>query len=295
MGTAMTCAGDVNRDGYNDVLIGEGLAKDPLHKEGLVHLFLGSASGLSPTAVWKARGGQDTAQLGTWMRRAGDVNGDGFDDVVLGAAYWDGVDADCGQARLYWGGPRGASPEPVWTFDGAGANSQLATTVGGAGDVNRDGFDDIVIGEPQYSDAARPERGRVLVFFGGPHGPSSSPDWQAMGPVAYMRFGYMAIGVGDVDADGFPDIAIGAHQYTDGKRVHLGAVEVYRGGRKGPETVASWRAIGDRPDAHLGQMVWPGDLNGDGAADVVVGTAVWGNAIAERGLILVYLAQPTSR
>jgi hypothetical protein len=225
------------------------------------------------------------------MRRAGDVNADGYGDVLVGAAMWDGATVDCGQARLYLGNANGAGAKPAWVFDGAGANSHLATMVSGAGDVNADGYDDIVIGEPQYSDEGRPERGRALLFLGGPDGPSRTPDWQSLGPVSYVHFGYAVVGLGDLDGDGFDDVAVGSSQYTEGKRIHLGMAEVYRGGKKGCETTATWRVVGDRPDAHLGQQVWSGDVNGDRLPDLVLGAPMWGDAIPERGLLVAYLGQ----
>jgi hypothetical protein len=225
------------------------------------------------------------------MRMAGDVNGDGYDDVLVGAALWDGAEIDCGQARLYLGNAHGADVEPVWTFEGAVANSHLGTTVAGAGDVNGDGYADIIIGEPLYSDEGRPQRGRALLFLGGRGGPSPAPDWQALGPVSYMHFAYSVFGIGDLDGDHLDDIAIGGPQYTEGKRVHLGIVEVYRGSRKGCEATATWRAMGDATDAHLGHAVYSDDLNGDGIPDLVVTAPMWGDSLPERGLILAYLGQ----
>jgi hypothetical protein len=293
-GTAMTGTGDVNGDGYGDVLIGEGLAKDRFELEGTVYLFLGSPAGLAPDPAWTKTGGKAAVELGAWMRAAGDVNGDGHDDVLVGAAVWDGASMDCGQARLYLGNANGADAEPIWTIEGTGTNSHLGTTVAGAGDVNGDGYADLVIGEPQYSDKDRPERGRALLFLGGPRGPSPRADWQVRGPVAYMHLGYAAYGVGDLDGDGYDDVGVGSPQYTDGTEVHIGAAEVYRGGPNGCETTATWRAIGDTADAHLGQFLWCGDLNGDHVPDLVVGAPFWGDSILERGLILAYLGRRQS-
>ncbi len=290
LGTAMSPAGDVNHDGFGDVLIGAPTAGDSLHEEGAAHLYLGSASGLSPTSSWTERGGQAGAGLGNFMRPTGDINRDGYDDVLVAAPLWDGASGDCGQARLFLSGPRGVSTRPAWTFDGAGPNSHLGTTVAGA-DVNGDGFSDMLIGEPQYSEVSRPERGRALVFFGGPRGPSRVPDWQAVGPVAYSHFGFYVVGVGDVDGDGFQDIAISAPQYTDGKRVHVGMVELYRGGERGCETRAAWRVVGDTADCHLGHTVVGADLNGDHVPDLVTCAPLWGDREPERGRVLAFLGQ----
>jgi hypothetical protein len=290
LGLGMSSAGDVNGDGFSDVLIGETGSDDPRTNGGNVRLYLGSASGLSPNAAWTAYGGQTEAAMGGFMRPVGDVNGDGYDDVLVAAFEWDGASTDCGQARLYFGGARGPAEKPVWTFDGAGPNSHLGNTVAGA-DVNGDGYSDVVIGEPQYSEVSRPERGRALVFFGGPHGPSRLPDWQALGPVAYAHFGFSVAGLGDVDGDGFQDIAISATHYTEGKRDHLGMVEVYRGGKRGCETRAAWRVIANRPDSHLGQTVVGGDLNGDHIPDLVICAPLWGDKEPARGLILAFLGQ----
>jgi hypothetical protein len=117
------------------------------------------------------------------------------------------------------------------------------------------------------------------------------PDWQALGAVAYMHFGYTVCGVGDIDGDGLDDVGVSAPQYTEGKRVHLGAVEVYRGTHDGCESSAAWRAIGSAPDEHLGFSLSSGDFNGDHMPDLVIGAPFYGDTIRERGLLLAYLGQ----
>jgi hypothetical protein len=292
LGTAMSSVGDVNADGFGDVVVGEAVATDRFDREGIVRVFLGSPSGLPSEPAWTARGGQAAAQLGSWMHMAGDVNGDGYDDVLVGAPFWDGATMDCGQARLYLGGAHGVSSTPIWTMEGGAINSHLGTTVAGAGDVNGDGYADVVIGEPQYSDEGRPERGRITLFLGGPRGPSPAPDWQVLGPIAYMHFGYAVRGVGDLDGDGLDDVGVGAPQYTEGKLIHVGAAEVYRGTRRGCEASAAWRATGVAADEHLGYGLSSGDLNGDRIPDLVIAAPLWGDSIPERGLFLAYLGQP---
>lgn len=293
LGRAMTGMGDVNGDGFGDIAVDELNAPDLKFQEGAVLLFFGGRNGLGKDPSWIAKGGQPGALMGSWMHRLGDVNQDGYDDVLVGANTWDGVQKlDCGQARLYFGGPSGPGDTPAWTFEGAGANSHFTTEVGGAGDVNGDGYPDAVVGEHLYSDPKHPERGRVLVFLGNPQGFKSTPDWVAYGPVAYAHLGFRAIGIGDTNHDGFDDIAIASPQYTDGKRVHLGMVEVYRGSRSGLESTPAWRMLGDGDDDHFGYLLTSGDVNGDHVADLIVGAPLWsGKTLAEPGLLLVYLAR----
>ncbi len=292
LGNSMTSAGDVNHDGFGDVLIAEYGARDSLDREGLVYLYTGSPAGLSEQPAWTGRGSQALAELGgTTMRRAGDVNGDGFDDILVSAAYWDASSVDCGQIRLYSGNASGASEEPVWAFEGANANAYMGHCVAGAFDVNHDGYADIIAGEPKYNDEKRPERGRAVIFYGGRDGPSTTPDWQVRGAAAYMHFGYTVCGLRDIDGDGFDEVVVGSSQYSDGKSTHLGAAEVFRGGPGGCETTPSWRVVGDRNDAHLGQLIWCGDMNGDHITDLLVGAPMWGDSIPERGLLVTYLGQ----
>src|SRR5262249_21346120 len=143
--------------------------------------------------------------------------------------------------------------------------------------------------ERGYSDEKRPERGRVLVFLGGPRGPSREPAWSALGPVAYTHFGFCVAGIGDIDGDGFDDIAIGAPDYTQGKMKSCGYVEVYRGGKNGLDSRPAWRVIGDRDGAAMGFYLCPADINGDHVPDLLVRAPLWGDAIPERGLVLAYL------
>jgi Protein kinase domain/FG-GAP repeat len=293
LGRSMTSVGDVNHDGYADVVIGECRAYDPLTEEGVDRLYLGSASGLSANPAWTARGGQEHMELGSWMRPAGDVNGDGHDDILLGAQLWDGAKGiDCGLARLYLGNRDGADSTAAWSHEGDGPSFRFGCCTSGAGDVNGDGFDDLLIGERRYSDEHRPERGRVLIFHGGAHGPSTTPDWIALGPAPYALFGMYVAGIGDVDGDGFDDVAIGAPDYTAGKLKHCGFVEVYRGSRYGCETRPAWRIVGDSDGAMMGYHIASGDLNGDHFSDLVVKASLWSDSVPERGLLLAYLGQP---
>jgi hypothetical protein len=163
--------------------------------------------------------------------------------------------------------------------------------VGGAGDVNGDGYADMLIAERNFADEGRPERGRVFIFHGGKNGPSSEPDCTVLGPAAYAQFGFHAVGMGDIDGDGFDDVAISAPYYSDGNTKNLGMIEIYRGGPHGCDRTTVWRVIGDRQDAYLGRLLTAGDLNGDHISDLVALASFWGDAIPHRGLLVAYLGQ----
>ena len=99
----MATAGDVNGDGYADLIVGATYYDNGQANEGRTYVFLGSAVGLSPTAVWRAESDQSYAYFGASARAAGDVNGDGYADVIVGAYYYDNNQTNEGRAYVYYG------------------------------------------------------------------------------------------------------------------------------------------------------------------------------------------------
>jgi hypothetical protein len=251
-GTSVASAGDVNGDGFADVVIGaRGETGQP---DGAALVYLGGPNGLSTS--YTRLTSPDTTGFGMSVASAGDVNGDGYADVVVGA-YW------YGHAYVYLGGANGISTSPI-TLVGSG--NQFGISVAGAGDVNGDGYADILVG------ANRDGPGVAYLFLGSANGPSASP-LAITSPVPMqtfsINFGYSVSGAGDVNGDGLSDVVIGSATFVNG-----GVALVYLGTAGGlASTPASLVANG--PTLYFGQSVaGAGDVNGDGYDDVVVANGV---------------------
>ena len=104
------------------------------------------ASGRETTAAWTAEPDQADAAFGGSVSTAGDVDGDGFSDVLVGAETYDNGETDEGGAQVYHGSASGLSVTPDWTGEGNQANARFGLAVDTAGDVNRDGLGDVVVG-----------------------------------------------------------------------------------------------------------------------------------------------------
>ena len=279
-GAAVATAGDVNGDGYDDVIVGASRFSTSNQSAGKAYVYPGGPGGLSPGPDWTSVGDDlSYAYFGTSVASAGDVNGDGFDDVIVGAPYVDTTRQDVGKAYVYLGGPGGLSPGPVWTSVGDDqTRAYLGTSVASAGDVNGDGFDDIIAGAPAYRwNRTRP--GKAFVYLGASGGPSPTPIWTSSGDgQAGVQFGIAVASVGDVDGDGYDDIVVGA-PYFKGVTPSLGKAYVYLGGPAGPSSTPSWTSTGD--DDLWGRFGWSvasgGDVNGDGFSDLIVGASVGNN------------------
>jgi hypothetical protein len=145
-GFSVSSAGDVNGDGFSDVIVGARLFDNGETDEGRAFVYHGSATGLSTSANWTAESNQGNAQFGYSVSWAGDVNGDGFSDVIVGAPLFDSPEANEGRAFVYHGSATGLSTTPNWTAESNQAFAQFGNSVASAGDVNGDGFSDVIVG-----------------------------------------------------------------------------------------------------------------------------------------------------
>jgi hypothetical protein len=269
-GAAVSAAGDVNGDGYADVVVGAPGYKNGETQVGAALVYHGSPGGLGPTPDWRYLSDLQSSQLGGAVSAAGDVNGDGYADVVIGAWNYSEGDLTGGAAFLFLGSADGLGDAPAWTAGGGQAGARFGAAVAGAGDVDGDGYDDVIVGAPGY-DAEETDGGAIFLFYGSDHGLNETPGWQAHGDRAGAEFGAAVGAAGDVNADGYADVIVGAPSYAD-DQTEGGAAFAFYGSANGPGAAPRWTAYGDGAGAGFGVSVGAaGDVNGGGYDDVVVG------------------------
>ena len=311
-GGAVAIAGDVNGDGFDDVIVGaRGWdLENGLADEGAVFVFLGSATGIvgsdPATAHAVILGDQAHSEFGTSVAGAGDVNGDGFDDIIVGAPFYLGpyfADPTLtvkGAAFVFYGGPSGiTATSPAMAdarIDADQSNAIFGFSVAGAGDVNGDGFDDIIVGAPRQGSPTFPPNippnqgqgfgGAAGVFHGSAAGITATSfddadsillPYPAGFPVPSQQFmGSAVSGAGDVNGDGFADVLV----FIDGAALFLGSAT----GIVGTDPTTAHAHIA----GPSGVLSGAGDVNGDGFADIILGAP----GFPELGTFGVFLGSP---
>lgn len=287
-GFAVATAGDVNGDGYSDLLVGAYNYSGGQANEGRVYVYHGSASGPSTTAARILERDQAGAHFGYSVASAGDFNGDGYDDIVVGAPDWDGK----GAIFVYFGSATGIGTTPSFTFVSPQAGSSFGVSVSGAGDVNNDGYDDIIVGAPGWDGSVAGE-GAAFVFHGG----SSNPvTWAWMVEPTNQsgsNFGASVSRAGDVNGDGYADVVVGAPGHNLGQSAE-GSITVYHGSSTGLSTTFARQVGSNVTNAQLGfSVAAAGDVNGDGYADVIAGAPHLSNGQGDEGRAYIFHGSST--
>lgn len=288
-GAAVSSAGDVNCDGYNDVIVGAPRYNHDQPGEGTVFVYYGSADGLSKEYDWSYESDQNDAELGYSVASAGDVDQDGCDDLLVGARWYNGGWSSDGAAFLFLGSASFEDKtQPDWHAYGGQTGATFGTAVSGAGDVNRDGYDDLLVGAP-YFNGEQPDSGAVFLFLGSAQGPGQVADWMAEGDQEETLFGSAVNTAGDINADGYDDILIGAPQYAN-PLAGTGAAFAYLGSENGPGQAPGWTAGFSQLNTAFGTVLGPvGDANQDGYADIIVGAPHFSDDQPDEGAVMVYL------
>jgi hypothetical protein len=287
-GYSVATAGDVNGDGYSDIIVG---APGKASLAGAAYAYYGAADSLEETAGWTKASNLENALFGWAVASAGDVDADGYTDVIVGSPYWDGGEADEGQAWVYMGSATGLETAPDWWKQPNQAGAYFGWSVGKAGDANGDGYDDVIVGSPGY-DSGEDGEGRAWVYPGSMLGLESAPLWYKDSDQAGAQFGYAVGTAGDVNGDGYGDVIVGSPDYDTGEDGE-GVAWVYEGSEGGPHSAPDWHADSDQAGAQFGASVGTaGDINCDGYSDVIVGAPMWDNGQTNEGGAWVYLGSP---
>jgi hypothetical protein len=262
-GNSVSSAGDMNGDGYDDVIVGTYQLR-PVPTHAYVY-YGGPGADAVPDLTLTGEAAYDL--FGYSVSSVGDVSGDGYADVIVGAPFNSLGEFEAGRAYVYYGGP-GANAVADLTLTGAGPGNHFGSSVSSAGDVNGDGFADIVVGAPLH-DPGGTLVGRAHVYYGGP-GVDAAADLTLTGATPGDFFGGSVSSAGDVNGDGYADVIVGAN-YSSDEGAYAGRAYVYYGGPVA-DVVADLTLNGSAAGDFFGYSVSSaGDVNGDGCAEVIVG------------------------
>lgn len=242
---------DVNGDGLADLAVG---AYGASSSAGRVYVHRGSAGGVVSTATSTFRGGMAGGYFGGGLASAGDVNGDGFSDLIVGAQLEDDSD---GAAYLYLGGTGGLPAVASARLAPPALHAYFGSRVTSAGDVNGDGYGDVLISAHGV--------GQVHLYLGGASGLPATPSSTLADGGSVVVFA-RATASGDVNGDGFSDVVVQGNATPP-------RIYIFHGGAVGlPANASRVLPTPETGFSSFGASITAGDVNGDGYADVLVGS-----------------------
>jgi hypothetical protein len=222
-----TALGDLDGDGHAEIIVGAPYNDRGGSAAGAVFIYHGGAT-VSSTPWLVLVGEAPNDQFGWSVAWLGDVNGDGYGDLAVGARlHGSGTKSAAGTVYLYLGGPSmDATADGTWS--GEAKDDWFGNSVAGPGDVDGGGRADLLVGAP-YNDRGGSAAGAAYLFRG-EDPPGSPPVAVYVGESGDAQLGWSVAGTGDVDGDGYPDVAAGARLQASGSLSAAGRITVYRGG-----------------------------------------------------------------
>ena len=308
-GASVSNVGDINGDGVADLVVSAHNA-DPSGRSnaGGAYVIYGKSSGLtdidlssfSASDGIKISGAVAGDLTGSSVSNAGDINGDGTADIVVGA---DAADpsgrTDAGVAYVIYGKSSGLTDIDLLSFSaadgikisGAAAGDITSRSVTSAGDINGDGIADLVVSARNADPSGRSNAGAAYVIYGKSSGLadidllsfSAADGIKISGAAAGDNTGYSVSYAGDINGDGVADLLVGADAADPSGRTNAGAAYVIYGKSSGLTDIdllsfsaadgikISGAAAADGTGLSVSNV---GDINGDGIADIVVGAYI---------------------
>jgi len=254
-GWSVGSVGDVNGDGIPDLIVGGQYDNNNGINSGSAHVISGSDG----SVLFDFNGDDAGDGFGVSVSGAGDVNGDGIPDLIVGAYRDDNSGSGTGSARVL----SGSNGSVIYTFDGNNVQGgRFGWSVSSVGDVNEDGRADLIVGAPyDGNNGSQSGSARVLSGIDG------SILYDFHGHSGGDHFGSSVSGAGDVNGDGIPDLIVGA-PWDDNNGVRSGSARVL----SGSDGRILYSFDGDDSIDEFGRSVsGAGDLNGDGIDDFIVG------------------------
>ena len=272
-GSDVANAGDLNGDGVNDAIVGAWKAKTASGEPagGKAYVFSGADGALLRS--WQGAAALDS--LGYAVDGAGDLDGDGLGDLIVGAP---GVNFDAGMVRIF----SSADGQAILALEGEEPQDLFGWSAANAGDVNGDGVNDVAVGAPQAHANGEFYSGKGYVFSGA----DGSRLMGFGGTTNAEHYGHAVDGLGDFDGDGRGDMAFGALFGSAGGGPEAGKIEI----RSGANGALLCMATQDKEADLLGTAVASaGDVNGDGLGDLIGGAPGDDGGLSESGGAFLYL------